>query len=230
MASGLFDSLPAAGTDVRRDDPAPDGYRALSGPAIVAGVLALLSPLAFVDWWLLTVPLLGAVLGVVALRDIARRPTALTGRPLAIVAVCVSIVMCGGGLAYLSHVYASELPEGFERLDYGVLQPLPGDPDDRVPESAMAFDGRNVLLKGYMYPGKQQEGITQFLLVRDQGDCCFGGNPKITDRVLVQLDDPRGIGFSQRLTKIAGTFRVRRVGGGMLDDGVLYHLEHAVVR
>jgi hypothetical protein len=66
--------------------------------------------------------------------------------------------------------------------------------------------------------------------VRDQGDCCFGGNPKITDRVLVQLADAAGIPFTPRLTKIAGTFHVRPAGTPELGGGVLYHLENARVR
>ena len=157
----------------------------------------------------------------------------LIGRPLALAAMAVAAVCFGGGLAYLSAVYAAELPPGFERLSYAMLQPADGDPPDAVPDSARALDGRQVLLKGYMYPGKQQRGIAQFLLVRDQGDCCFGGNPKITDRVLVQLrdpDHPEGIAFTNRLTKIAGRFVVRPMGAPGLDGGVIYHLEDARAR
>ena len=230
MATGLFDSPPhLAGPDV---GPAPleDTYRAVSGVAIAATILALTSPLAFVDWWLAVVPVIGIVLGLVAVRDIARRPTELTGRPLAFAATALSAAMLVGGLGSLWRTYVAELPPGFERLNYAMLQPLEGDPPDAVPDSARALDGRDVLLKGYMYPGKQQQGIRQFLLVRDQGDCCFGGNPKITDRVLVTLADPDGIPFSPRLTKIAGRFHVRRMGTSALDGGVLYQLENAVAR
>ena len=134
------------------------------------------------------------------------------------------------GLGYQTYVYATELPPGFERLNYAMLQPLPGDPPTAVPDSALEMSGRDVLLKGYMYPGKQQQGITQFLLVRDQGDCCFGGNPKITDRVLVTINEPKGISFSSRLRKIAGRFVVKPTGTVVLDGGVLYHLEDAHVR
>ena len=67
--------------------------------------------------------------------------------------------------------------------------------------------------------GQQQQGLVQFLLVRDQGDCCFGGNPKITDRVLVQLADPAGTEFSPRLTKVAGRFRVQPAGTADLTGG-----------
>jgi hypothetical protein len=123
-----------------------------------------------------------------------------------------------------------ELPEGFIRINYRMLQPLEGDPATAVPPAAYEADGKDVLLKGYMYPGSEQEGIVQFLLVRDQGDCCFGGNPKITDRVLVTLGDTNGIDFTPRLVKIAGQFTIRPAGSPEIDGGVLYHLEDAFVR
>ena len=229
MATGLFDSPPSVAV---RDTGAgvAEDYRALSGVAIAAAALALLGPLAFVDWWLAVVPILGMVLGSVALRDIARRPEALTGRPLAIGAILVSAAALLGGLSRLAMVYAGELPEGFVRLSYAELQPVPGDPADAVPDTARAADGRDVLLKGYMYPGKQTQGIRQFLLVRDQGDCCFGGNPKITDRVLVQLTETVGIDFTPRLVKIAGRFHVRPAGAPEIGGGVLYHIEDARLR
>ena len=224
MPAGLFDT-DGQDAEVR--------YRAIAGTAIAAAVAAALSPLAFFDWSLAVVPILGIVLGTLAYRTISQRPDEFTGRPLAIGAIVVSAVSLVAGLVTLSRAYAAELPEGYERLNYGMLQPLPGDPPAAVPDAARSMDGRNVLLKGYMYPGKQQTDITQFLLVRDQGDCCFGGNPKITDRVLVQLKDPKhpkGIDFSSRLTKIAGRFVIRPMGAPGMDGGVLYHLEDAFAR
>lgn len=229
MATGLFDS-PAAAEPIAHETVAEDSYRALSGVTVAAAALALLSPLAFLDWWLAVVPLFGVVLGGVAVREIARRPAELTGRGISLAAIAVSVVMLLGGLGYQAYVYATELPPGFERLNYAMLQPLPGDPPTAVPDSALEMSGRDVLLKGYIYPGKQQQGITQFLLVRDQGDCCFGGNPKITDRVLVTLKDSKGISFTSRQRKIAGRFVVRPTGTAVLDGGVLYHLEDASVR
>jgi hypothetical protein len=229
MASGLFDSPSAA--DSATLPPEDHAYRALSGTAIAAGVLALLGPLALIDWWLLTVPALGCLLGILAWRDVVQRPDVLTGRRLAMLSAAWSAVVFAGALGYLSWVYAAELPPGFERISYGPLQPEDGMAPGTIPASALALHGQDVLLKGYMYPGKQQSGIRQFLLVRDQGDCCFGGNPKITDRVLVQLRDGDGITFSPRQRKIAGRFLVKPTGGiGDVDGGVLYHLEDAFVR
>ena len=230
MVTGLFDSpsRPAHGGVNAREEG--EASRALSGAAIAAGAVALVSPLVFFGWWFAAVPAIGIVLSLVALRDIAARPMDLTGGPLAIVAIAVSAVVLAGGLTSLAREYAAELPEGFGRLSYAMLQPAEGDPPTSVPDAARALDGHNVLLKGYIYPGKQQHGLVQFLLVRDQGDCCFGGNPKITDRVLVQLAEPTGIDFTPRLTKVAGRFRVQPTGTADLTGGVLYHLDNACVR
>jgi hypothetical protein len=231
MVTGLFDSPPQPVARPLVDEPPPEAYRAVCGAAIAAVTVAALSPLAFIDWWLAAVPALGLVLAVLALRDISRRPLELTGRPLALVALAISALSLGGGLTWRSIVYAQELPAGFERLHYAMLQPTEGDPPGTVPAEALAFTGRDVLLKGYMYPGKQQSRIVQFLLVRDQGDCCFGGNPKITDRVLVNLAGEEGISFTPRLVKIAGRFRVEPVGfAAGADGGVLYHIDGAQVR
>jgi hypothetical protein len=229
MATGLFDNLTAA--DLERTGPQDlGGYRAISGWAIGSLVLAVLSPLAFADWWLSIVPVAGIVVGLIGWRQIALRPTTLVGGPLAIGGVVVSAGLLIAGLTTLTRIYIAELPEGFIRINYRMLQPLEGDPATAVPPSAYDADGKDVLLKGYMYPGSEQEGIVQFLLVRDQGDCCFGGNPKITDRVLVTLNDTGGIEFTPRLVKIAGRFAVRLAGSPEIDGGVLYHLEDAFVR
>lgn len=228
MAGGLFEtSEPAAAAEL---PPLDDGYRAFGGVTIAAAVLALLSPLGFIDWWLLVVPVLAAVLGLVGWRDILARPDVLTGKLLAIGSMVVGGLLFAGGFWHQATVYARELPPGFERLNYAALQPGEGEPANLIPESAVKMDGRDVLLKGYMYPGKQQRGIRQFLLVRDQGDCCFGGNPKITDRVLVQMADKQTIEYTPRLRKIAGRFSIRPTGAVDVDGGVFYHLEDARVR
>ena len=230
MKKGLFDT-PAKATKRDSENDEDHAYKALAGTSIAAATLAFLSPLAFIDWWLLAVPTVGFCLGLVALRDIIKRPDIFTGKRLATTATIFSLVCLVGGTIYLSWVYAAELPEGFERVHYGILQPAEGSPASSIPDSARALNGHNVLIKGYMYPGKKQFGIRQFLLVRDQGDCCFGGNPKITDRVLVHLQDEKGMSFSSRQKKLAGTFTVRPTfGQDGIEGGVIYHLEEAFPR
>ncbi len=230
MSTGLFDSPPLPLERVHPPLADTEVYRSLSGAAIAAVCVALLGPLAFVNWSLIAVPFMGLVLAGVALRDVTQRSDAVTGKGLAIGALAGSAVVLAAAVSYHAVVYYHELPEGFERIHYGLLQPLPGDPPTAIPESAVEVNGRNVLLKGYIYPGTQQTGLTQFILCRDQGDCCFGGDPKLTDRVLVRLSDPKGIAYTQGLVKVAGRFRVEAMGVAELGGGVVYHIDGGFTR
>ena len=178
---------------IRRTNTTSEEYRALSTPAVAALVLGLLSAFALFDWWLGLIPLAGLIMGVVALRKIRQQSDELTGRGLAIVGIILSAGFWLGGAGWLGYIQATECPPDCKPIDYSILQPLPDEPPDRVPPDAKELDGQKVFIKGYVYPGSKQNGITQFLLVRDQGTCCFGGNPKLTDRILVRAGRSGGI-------------------------------------
>lgn len=212
-------------------DPADD-YRALSAAAVSAFALGLLSPLAFLDPWLGLVPVAALMLGFVALRQIGKRPEEFTGKKLAVVGIASALAFLISGGVYQSYVYSNELPgPDFVRASYAQLQPYEGDPPLKLPPEALDLNGKNILIKGYVFPGQRQSGITQFLLVRDQGDCCFGGNPKITDRILVSLKDPKGFDFSGKLFKVAGEFHIEQPMQAADAQGiVLYHLANAELR
>jgi hypothetical protein len=74
-------------------------YRALSGLAVAALVLGLLSPVAIVDPLLWTVPFLGVVVGGLALLRIALRAPALTGRTAALIGLLLSVLFSAAGPA-----------------------------------------------------------------------------------------------------------------------------------
>jgi len=231
MSTGLFDSPSLPLERHLRSVSGDETYRSLSGAAIAAVCVAVLSPLAFLNWSLVAVPFMGLVLAGVALRDVRQRSEAVTGLGLARGAMIASGLVLATAITTHAITYVNELPEGFQRVHYGLLQPLPGDPPTAIPETATELNGKDVLLKGYMYPGSRQRGITEFVLCRDQGDCCFGGDPKLTDRVLVRIADPaRAVDYTQSLVKIAGRFRVEPAGAPELGGGVIYHIDNAVAR
>ena len=99
-----------------------------------------------------------------------------------------------------------------------------------VPDSAHEFDGKRVLIKGYALAGNRKDGIRVFILVRDKGDCCFGGNPKLTDRILVQLKPGHVFSYTDRLQKLAGFFRIRPAQAVDVAGDVIYQLEDAEFR
>lgn len=202
-------------------------YRAVSTAAVASLIIGLLSIAAFLDWTMLAIPVIGVALSSFAWLKVKRHPLELTGLGMARTGLILSVVFFVTGLSYLSYIYATEVPEGYERISYAELQPDPDRAGEQVPASAMDLEGKKIFIKGFIYPGREKEGIRQFLLVRDQGDCCFGGNPKITDRIQVTLVDPLRLNYQSRLHKVSGVFHVEPVktAVGGAKGGVLYHLK-----
>ncbi len=202
-------------------------YRALSTSAVASLIVGLLSSLAILDWTLLVVPLIGIALSSYALLKVKRQRDELSGEGLARTGLILSAAFAVLGPARLTYEYMTEVPDGYQRVTYAELQPDPAQTGQLMPPSALDLEGKRVFIKGYMYPGRDKDGIREFLLVRDQGDCCFGGDPKITDRIHVKLVGPLRVAFQSRMHKVAGTFHVAPADNTIdnAKGGVFYHLE-----
>jgi len=214
-------------------------YLELNWPAVgslVAGLASMASfPLAMLANPSLAsvllyaiIPTIGLVTGIRGVVQIRRHPDEFTGIRMAWFGIVLSIVWAIAGWSYMSWVYATEVPENHTRLQYNEIS----SPDKNVveiPQRAMELNGQQVFIKGYAYPVDQKTGIRQFLLCRDNGDCCFGGTPKLTDMIFVRLKEPTSIDFSPRIHKMAGRFRVEP-GMGLNNFGVVYHLDDAECR
>ena len=215
--------------DVTESD---NDYRALSGAAVMSLALAFLSALALFSLYLAVIPISGVLFGLYAVLQIRKNPSELTGRGVAIAGMILSFSLLVASVSVASYVYATEVPRGYERIFYSQLQPEEGKIGQKIPPLAEDLDGKKVFIKGYVFPGKQRQGIKTFLLVRDKGDCCFGGNPKLTDRIQVTLADPERLRFDPYLHKIAGTFRLVKDPDQAIDAGgeVYYHLDDGQLR
>ena len=215
--------------DVTESD---NDYRALSGAAVMSLALGFLSALALFTLYLAIIPISGVLFGLYAVVQIRKHPSELTGRGVAIAGMILSFSLLVASVSVASYVYATEVPRGYERIFYSQLQPEEGKIGQKIPPLAEDLDGKKVFIKGYVFPGKQRQGIKTFLLVRDKGDCCFGGNPKLTDRIQVTLADPERLRFDPYLHKVAGTFRLVKDPGQAIDAGgeVYYHLDDGQLR
>ncbi len=81
------------------DDGTVDEYRAISGWAIAALILGLLSPLALVEVWLSLIPVVGIVVAVVALARIAWLAPALTGRKATLAGLFLAVLCASATVA-----------------------------------------------------------------------------------------------------------------------------------
>src|SRR5687768_13874846 len=66
-----------------------------------------------------------------------------------------------------------------------------GDPFERsmLTKKIEDLHGQQIRIRGYMLPSFQQKGITQFVLVRDNMECCFGPGAALYDCIMVELKD-----------------------------------------
>lgn len=90
-----------------------------------------------------------------------------------------------------------------------------GEPFDRgiLPPAVDALQGQRVRIRGYILPSFQQRGITQFVLVRDNMECCFGPGALLHDCVVVRMRPGRSADFSIRPVAVAGSFRIEELKG-----------------
>ena len=79
---------------------------------------------------------------------------------------------------------------------------------DLLPKRVTALIGEPIRIRGYILPSFQQTGLTQFVLVRDNQECCFGPGAALHDCIVVLMRPGTTASFSIRPVAVAGTFQI----------------------
>jgi hypothetical protein len=108
----------------------------------------------------------------------------------------------------------------------------PGQPFHRemLPASIEAMAGQRIRIRGFILPTPQKRGIREFVLVRDNQECCFGQGAALYDCILVKMLGGKTAEYSIRPVAVEGIFDIREV---RLPDGThlsIYHLDGESVR
>lgn len=199
---------------------------ALSLPIFIASRDSFESCLAFTP-----LPLAGLAIGVWSLLRMRANPDQFSGGKAAVAGTALSAICLIGGLAFSGYVFATEVPDGYERRSFTDLRP-----DDRdlaaqsaVPADVAALDGKKVFIKGYIRPDstRYRENIDAFLLVRDNASCCFGdiSTVKYFDQVAVTMKDKLRVDYHPGLFRLGGTLRVIPENARDMATGPAYVLE-----
>jgi hypothetical protein len=87
-----------------------------------------------------------------------------------------------------------------------------------------AMAGQRIRIRGYILPTPQKNGIKQFVLVRDNQECCFGPGAALYDCILVEMKPGKTAEYSIRPVAAEGTFDIREfvIGGKHL---AIYHMD-----
>jgi hypothetical protein len=72
---------------------------------------------------------------------------------------------------------------------------------------------QKIRIRGYILPSFQQEGIKQFVLVRDNMECCFGPGAALYDCILVEMAEGKSASFTVRPVSVEGTFQIKEYKG-----------------
>ncbi len=86
----------------------------------------------------------------------------------------------------------------------------PDAPFDRsmLTDEIRELDGRRIRIRGYILPTEQKRGIREFVLVRDNQECCFGPGAALYDCILVKMEEGESTEFTIRPVAVEGAFRV----------------------
>lgn len=185
-------------------------YQSVCKTAVVAVIFGVLGISAFLHQIFLVIPLLAIVFGLLALKAIRKWPEELVGKGAAKVGLVLGLLCFTASAAMHSFIYATEVPDGYRRISFAELKPSSrGIDKNGYPERVEDFDGQKVFIKGYVRPpsGKQY-GLKNFIMVGDFGDCCFGGDPAITDVVAIKIKSDDTVNYGYGLRRIGGTFKL----------------------
>ncbi len=206
-------------------------YQSVSRAAVASLVLGAFGLLSFWLFPLLILPIVGLAFAIVAFSAFRRFPGEVLGRPFAVAGVILCCLTVVASPAYHSYIYMTEVPDGYKRVDFGVLKSAEGE-DDQPPRSAIELNGEQVFIKGYIHPSSMDSLMAKkFVLVPDLGTCCFGGQPPLTHMIEVNLEGEQYARKSYRKQRLAGTLRVtpflKEIDG---LTGVFYQLRADIIK
>lgn len=89
------------------------------------------------------------------------------------------------------------------------------------------LDGKQIRLRGYVKPGFKQSGIMNFVLVRDNQECCFGPGAALYDCVMVKMAEGQAIDFTVRPISLVGTLYLKEFIGKDKKVWAIYRMKDA---
>ncbi len=126
-----------------------------------------------------------------------------------------ALVCCLTGCGTPAEVRPTAEPARDISFDDVKLDMQKGDPftRDLLPDRVTALENGRVRIRGYILPSFQQTGLTQFVLVRDNLECCFGPGAALHDCMVVRMLPGKTADFSIRPVAVTGRFRVEELRG-----------------
>ena len=127
-----------------------------------------------------------------------------------IVAMTLTLLVCGATAKAQSDGKKAKKKRQDITFDDIKFEMKKGKPFKRemLTKKIVELDEQPIKIRGYILPSFQQKGITQFVLVRDNMECCFGPGAALYDCILVEMVKGTSASFTVRPVSVTGTFSV----------------------
>jgi hypothetical protein len=208
-------------------------YKPVPVLAPVAAVLGVCSLTALWAMPAMGVALIGVVVGAVAVRKIAASDGELGGMMLAAAGLGLSLALFVGGTGLHAYTIATEVPEGFRRVNFAHEISAYEISMDRgqyaVAPPVFELTEEPIFTKGYMFPSMETKNLTAFLLVKDNQLCCFGKQVDPTDMILVELPEGQTFDYTTSMVSVGGNFRVEPARRDDQSNAVVYRMDAKIV-
>lgn len=97
----------------------------------------------------------------------------------------------------------------FDDLKFDIEKDAPFE-REMLSQTVKQLHGRKVKLRGYILPSTlfKETDIKQFVLVRDNQECCFGPGAALYDCVMVEMVEGNTTDFVTRPVTVEGKFKI----------------------
>jgi hypothetical protein len=168
--------------------------------APVSAFLGLASAVCFVTIAGAVIGVMGLLLSLICLLQIRRAHGDLGGRSLALFGLVASVAfpVAGTGMLYREYV---------EDRDISDKQFVSVDGKRQLHPDVEPLVDQPIFVKGFIYQTKQARGLKAFVLLKDNGECCFGGDPKPYDMIGVRMVEGKTVDGVDGLVAVGGVLR-----------------------
>ena len=90
-----------------------------------------------------------------------------------------------------------------------------------LPKEIEELNKKTIRIRGYILPASvfKQSGIEEFVLVRDNQECCFGPGAALYDCIMIKMEKGKTAEFTTRPVAVKGKFEVEEF---KFPDGTHY--------
>lgn len=207
-------------------------YVPMSPWAPISLVTGILSVSAMSGLFGLGLAFFGILIGLAAFGRIRGAQGAVKGAGLALLGVLLSGSFLAAGSFKMKYAYDHEVPDGYERVTFTTeiadkkFQDYRGQ--RRLHKDVAPLIGKSIYIKGYMWQTQRPDGLTDFVFLKDNGDCCFGGKAKPHDMMVVRMNDGKTTrSYEGTMIAVAGVLNADVQAG---EDDPVYTIDADIVK